>query len=140
MSKKHSRRLVSHNEKITAGNHKEAEKISQEEPNCEDQHNASSTGCLLRIFWMLVGNVVLTFCVLGIAQHRGSILSIADACFCVIVGFLLATRYFDIRHCGGTTTDGEPATLVHWRHYAMILGVVSMVLWIGAHIAAYYGT
>jgi hypothetical protein len=111
-----------------------------QEQNHEDRKHDSQAGCLLRIFWMLVGNAVLLFCAYGIAQHRSSVLSIADAFYWTLVASLLAARYVDIRYLHGTTAEGSPATLSHWRRYATVLGVVSTSLWLGAHAVAYFTT
>ena len=94
----------------------------------------------MRLFWMIIGNVILLFCASGIVQHRSTMFSMADAFYWAIVGSLLAARYVDIRHLFGTTADGDPATMAHWCRYATILGAVSTGLWLGAHVMAYYGT
>ncbi len=139
MTKKRPGRLEPQNEEIASENRKTTKEVVQDESKHEEHNKAPATGCLLRLFWMLVGNAILLFCILGIAQHRSSMLSIADVFYWAIVSSLLAARYIDIRHLGGTTADGDPATLAHWRRYAMVLGVVSMMLWLGAHVAAYCG-
>jgi len=107
-----------------------------EERKCEDQKYDPPAGCFLRVFWMLIGNVILLSCAYGIVQHRSSVLGMADAFFWAIVGFLLAARYVDIRHLNGSTADGAPATMAHWRRYATVLGVVATGLWLGAHAMA----
>ena len=111
-----------------------------EEQTYEDQKYDPPAGCFLRLFWMMIGNGILLFCAYGIIQHRSSVLSIADAFYWAIVGSLLAVRYVDIRYVYGLTAGGDPATTAHWRRYAMVLGVVSTGLWLGAHAIAYYGT
>ncbi len=111
-----------------------------EEQKYEDHKYDPPAGCLLRLFWMMIGNVILLLCAYGIIQHRSSVLSTADAFYWAIVGSLLAARYVDIRHLCGTTAEGDPATMAHWRRYATVLGVVSTSLWLGAHAIAYYGT
>ncbi len=87
---------------------------------------------------MMLGNAILLFCAYGIIQHRSSLFSIADAFYCGFVGSLVVARYVDIRHFKGLTANGEPASMVHWRRYAAILGVVTTVLWFVAHGIAYF--
>ena len=106
----------------------------------EEQKYDPPAGCFLRLFWMIIGNVILLSCAYGIIEHRSAVLSIADAFYWAIVGSLLAARYVDIRRFNGTTAGGDPATMAHWRRYAAVLGVVSMSLWLGAHAIVYYGT
>jgi len=57
-----------------------------------------------------------------------------DVLYWFTVGCLLAARYVDIRSLGGRTADGAPATMGHWRRYAVVLVVVSAVLWIVVHL------
>jgi hypothetical protein len=110
-----------------------------EEQKYENAKHDPPAGCLMRLFWMMIGNVILLLCAYRITQHQSSVLSIADAFYWTIVGSLLAARYVDIRCFCGTTADGDPATMAHWRRYARGLGVVSTALWLGAHAIAYYG-
>jgi hypothetical protein len=109
-----------------------------EEQKYEDHKYDPPAGCFLRLFWMTFGNVLLLACAYGITMHQTSLLSIADVLYWAMVGSLLAARYVDIRYLQGTTADGDPATLAHWRRYAAIVGVVSAILWLGAHTVAYY--
>jgi len=105
----------------------------------EEQKHDPPAGCLLRIFWMMIGNVMLLSCAYGIVQHRSGMLSIADAFYWAVVGSLLAARFIDIRDFCGTTAEGGPATMAHWRRYAVLLGVVATALWFVLHGIAYLG-
>ena len=109
-----------------------------EEQKYEDHEYASPAGCLLRLFWMMIGNVLLLFCAYGIIQHRSSVLSIADALYWAIVGSLLATRYVDIRYFHGTTGDGDPASLADWRRYTVLVVLVAVGLWLVARATAHF--
>jgi hypothetical protein len=94
----------------------------------------SGTSLLLRIFWMFIGNFVLIVSLLAIAMgEEEGFFSIADVVFWVAVPLIIAARYVDIARYGGTNADGEPATLAHWRRYAIGLAVLSVVLWGAAH-------
>jgi hypothetical protein len=39
----------------------------------------------------------------------------------------------DIRFLNGETGDGKPATLTHWRRYALLVGSVGLGAWLLAH-------
>jgi hypothetical protein len=104
----------------------------------EEQKYDPPAGCLLRISWMMVGNVVLLFCAYGITEHRSGVLSIADAFYWTLVGSLLAARYIDIRYLYGLTVDGDPASLDDWRRYAVFLVLVATGLWLVLHAVAYF--
>lgn len=94
------------------------------------------TGCLLRLCWMFVGNGVLLFSAIFIAQHPWKSLSAADLVYAAGVAFLLGTRFLDITRFQGTTATAEPATLAHWRRYALVVLAVSAGVWVGAHAVA----
>ena len=94
-------------------------------------------GCLLRLFWMMIGNVALAASAFGVAEDSALALGSADAIYWAVVGLLLAARYGDIRYFHGRTTDGSPATMAHWRRYAAVLVAVSTAIWLLAHTLAY---
>lgn len=97
-----------------------------------------SAGCLLRLFWMIIGNALLLFCLLAILERHARVLGIADAVYWITVGCLLAVRYADIRHFHGVTADGSPASMAHWRRYAVTVGAASLVLWLAVHAVTLY--
>jgi hypothetical protein len=108
-----------------------------ENHNNDEQTYEPPAGCLLRIFWMLLGNALLAGCALVVVQNRSSFFGIADAAYWATVASLLAARYVDIRHFRGTTAEGEPATMAHWRRYAVAVALVSACLWAVVHAIAY---
>ena len=109
-----------------------------EEQKYEDHKYDPPAGCFLRIFWMIIGNVILLSCAYGIIQHRSSLLSIADAFYWAIVGSLLAARYVDIRYLYGLTAEGDPASMADWRRYAVFLVLVATGLWLVVHAIAHF--
>jgi hypothetical protein len=95
------------------------------------------SGCLLRLGWMAFGNAAMLAFAIVIYEHRGSFLSWADAVFVAVVAATLGLRYADVRHFNGRTASGAPATMAHWRRYAVILVAAAVVLWALAHALAY---
>jgi hypothetical protein len=96
---------------------------------------AESMGCiagLVRITWLLFGNVVPFFLAVFIAQRSG--FSALDLFFWAAVAGLILLRYVDITRLGGLTGDGEPATLRHWRRYSLRLLLIFAVVWALAHL------
>jgi hypothetical protein len=88
----------------------------------------SPSGCLLRLFWMGLGNVALVLTALWIYQSAGW--SIADILFGVIPLLMIGSRYLDIvRHQGTTANGEEPATMAHLKRYALTLVMVAAALW-----------
>jgi len=76
-----------------------------------DSKPLTAGGCLVRLLWLLVGPAILVLSATVIAQHRGTFLSWADAVFGGTVLLLIAIRHLDLRHFGGLTGTGEPATV-----------------------------
>ena len=95
----------------------------------------SIVGCLLRLFWMLLGNTALFFCAFFIGSKPAAFLtfSVFDIVYGAAVTALLAARYIDIRHLNGATVFGTPASMSHYRRYALILIAASIGVWAAAH-------
>jgi len=105
----------------------------------EKREYESPLGPLVRLFWVLLGNAILAFCAVSIAQSDPGFGTAADAIFWTTVGCLMAARYVDIRYLGGYTAYGEPATMAHWRRYSVILAVISAAVWALVHAVARFG-
>lgn len=89
-------------------------------------------GCLLRLFWMALGNLAL----LGAAAFIGrrGAFSFLDAIYWLVVIALGAARYFDVVRFHGQTIEGEAATRDDLRRYLVRLLVLAIVLWAVAHV------
>jgi hypothetical protein len=85
---------------------------------------------------MLLGTASLALSTIIISQHR-SFLSVADAVFWTTVAACILLRYLDIKWMNGRTVTYEPATLRHWRRYAILMLVISPVVWGAAHGVAF---
>ena len=94
------------------------------------------TGCLVRLFWMGAGNLILALAVIAIAQnHSGPfVLAWIDLLYWLTAAALPIVRYVDIRFLHGATADNQPATISHWRRYTVAVLATSLVLWVGAHL------
>jgi hypothetical protein len=82
---------------------------------------------------MLIGNGALVLLGLAIAGQSAQLISLKDAAYWSLVPLVVAARYLDITRFEGATVYGEPATLQHWKRYALGFLVVSAALWLGAH-------
>ena len=90
-------------------------------------------GCLVRLCWMAFGNFALILIAVRIATMRGVALSVMDLAFWGTVALLIAVRYWDISKLKGLTVMYQPATMPHWRRYAIGLTLVSLAVWALAH-------
>lgn len=103
----------------------------------ESPKSGRISGCLVRLFWMGVGNLVLVLAAIGIYQNRaGFTLTTMDAILWGASLSLLVVRYVDVRYLAGETADNRPASMADWRRYAATVLGVSLVLWIGAHLVS----
>jgi hypothetical protein len=50
---------------------------------------------------------------------------------------MIIVRFLDIKFLDGQTAAGEPASIKHWRRYAIVLVVISAAIWAAAHTAVY---
>ncbi len=88
----------------------------------------------VRVFWMLLGNAIFLLAAISISRHKGETFHTADIIFWGTAVALIFVRYLDIKFYNGLTTTGQPASMVHWRKYAILLLICSTVIWILAHI------
>jgi len=100
------------------------------EPVSAQSEYQNPLGCLPRIFWMMVGNVALFMAALSVYTSAGW--SIADLAFWLIVGLLICARYVDIVRFKGKTTDGKPATMVHFKRYVLMVLLAGAAVWAAA--------
>jgi hypothetical protein len=88
---------------------------------------------LVRLFWMFMGPAILFFCATAIGIRKTASLGIVDAMFWLTAAALVLLRHIDIRRFDGQTCEGEPATMSHWRRYAVMLVGFSLLIWLIAH-------
>jgi hypothetical protein len=102
----------------------------------QDPSTSSASGCLARIFWTTLGNIVALLCVVWIVQSKG--FSAADLAYWLLIGSLIGVRYLDISRFQGAsfTSLDIRATLRDWRRYSAALLLVSLLVWLFAHIAS----
>ena len=105
--------------------------VNRPEPATSKQD--SIVGLLARIFWMLIGNMVLAISMIIIIQHKGSMFHAADLVFWITIAAIILVRYLDIKFWGGLTAAGGPATIANWNRYAAALLIGSAVVWVVLH-------
>ena len=103
----------------------------------ETPHVDSMSGCLVRLCWMALGNGALLLLGAHIAVSRQSFPAAVDLAFWLTVLFALGARYLDITRFHGQTVTCEPATLGHWRRYAVLMPLFSLGLWLLSHGLAF---
>ena len=101
--------------------------------NLETVAQTRAFGCLTRIYWMSFGNALPVFALIYIAKEKGKATWGIDVLFWLGIVSLVLFRLVDIQFCNGTTADGKPATIGHWRQYALIAFGIGLVGWGLAH-------
>jgi hypothetical protein len=104
-------------------------------PSPQGRGESRAVAVLARVYWMLIGLFPLAISAAWIAQSDHSP-SPADAVFLLSVLALIGVRYLDIAYLAGQTADGDSATLVHWRRYAIRTVAAATALWVGVTAAA----
>jgi hypothetical protein len=89
-----------------------------------------------RPFWMFLGNFALMICAANIFMGESSSTRTSDIVFWCVVPAMIIVRFLDIKFLDGQTSTGEPATLSHWFKYAILLIIISAIIWAVAHIVA----
>lgn len=99
---------------------------------------SSGTGCLVRIVWLLLGNLFLVLLLVHIGGRPTKALSGADALYGGLVAVIILLRYLDIAKLHGMTATGDkPATMIDWRRHALLLIIIAGIFWGLAHGWAY---
>lgn len=101
--------------------------------NASDASPTAPAGCLLRLVWTMGGSAAIYLALATIAATSTPLPSSLDLVVGVTVIVMLAARWLDITRCNGRTFNDEPATLGHWRRYAILLVSSTLVAWSLAH-------
>lgn len=110
--------------------------MSETSPNHAHTPPIAPAGCLLRVFWLLIGNAAIYLALATIAATRPPLPSPLDFVVGITLILMIAARWLDITRNDGRTASGEPATLRHWRRHAVMLVGVTLTAWALAHIIA----
>jgi hypothetical protein len=119
--------------KRTKRNHQD--EPSRREPDPPESPD-NNFGCLLRIYWMMLGNALVAIAAYKIVQSADE-LSLVDLFYWVFVASLVMARYVDIRFLSGRTSEGQPATTTDWRRYSFRVLAISATVWLVAHGLSY---
>jgi hypothetical protein len=99
----------------------------------QDQLNSECTsgaGCIMRLYWTLLGNGALALVFATLLLKHPKLPSLVDvACFLLVLS-LVCVRYIDIRYYKGETGDGKLATLTDWRRYSVLIVLGNVCLWL----------
>lgn len=93
-------------------------------------------GCLLRLVWTIAGIAAVYLSLALIVSNRPGLPSHLDAIVGVSLVLMLSARWFDITRFGGHTLSNTPATVAHFRRYAVLLVFTTLAAWTISHLLA----
>ena len=100
----------------------------------EETQAASDTGCLLRAFWMFLGNSELVLLLVLVSRMDSALLSIVSIGFWMVVGLIVYARYVDVTRYKGTTSEGDRcATLLDVKRSSTRQVIIAGAAWVLAH-------
>jgi hypothetical protein len=96
----------------------------------ENTQITSPVPLLARLFWSMVGPLILIF--LGIANLKSKTgwMSTADIAYFVVLAALIGARWLEFRGGNARTATGEPAAARHLQRYAWMTLVIGLGIWI----------
>jgi hypothetical protein len=96
----------------------------------------SGASTLLRLYWMLAGNIVVCLIAAAILREGSGSLIGLDAAYGAAVLSLIVSRYIDIVRFDGSRADGLPATAADLRRYTFRVSLIASIAWITIHASA----
>lgn len=108
--------------------------VPKSQPSVNSESGGGCLPALVRLTWIF-GSIALIYCALFIAQRKGPV--IADLILLVLTLALILVRYIDIRYLKGETRENKPATMKHWRRYALMMLIAGGLLYALAKFIAY---
>ena len=104
----------------------------QNQPNPE---HSSEAGCLIRLYWMFLGNAILFISLAYLLQNRPRFPSLLDVGCLLVLASLVAARYIDIRRFNGANGESNaPATMADWRKYTLFLVTGCVAAWLAIRV------
>lgn len=91
---------------------------------------------VMRVYWLVIGHLLIfSFGVAILMNHLQNNLLI-NCCFWVSVVLCPIARWVDIKRYKGQTSEGEPATMQHWKKYTLFVVGYAVPLWIAVQFLA----
>lgn len=93
----------------------------------------AASGCLLRLIWSIGGCAAIYLSLATIGATSPPLPSSLDLVVGVTLILMLVARWLDITRFSGRTFADEPASMHHWRRYAVLLVGSTLATWSLAH-------
>jgi hypothetical protein len=100
----------------------------------ESKGTTSVLVLLERLFWILVGPMILLALVVGIIRTGNGWLTATDFAYFGVLGGVMLARWLEFRSGQAQTAYGTPATTGDLRRYALGLAAVGLTVWVIANV------
>jgi len=98
------------------------------------QHHTPDAVGFARLFWMLLGPMILILLTLSIVSRGKSWFTVPDLAFFVFLCFLPLARWYEFHAGSPQTSTGEPASAYHLRRYALAAFIIGLAVWVAANV------
>jgi hypothetical protein len=100
--------------------------------------STSLTAVLARVFWMLLGPLLLLLMTFTVVQTGNGWSTTADFAFLGILGAMMLARWLEFRSGEAQTADGDPATPQDLRRYLIGVAGLGLSVWVAANVVGNY--
>lgn len=107
------------------------------EPPVVPDHTGEITsfGVLLaRIFWTLVGPLLMLLLLYAIVESGRGWLTVWDIIFLAAIPLLVLTRWIEFRSGAATSATGEATSSADFRRYARMAPPLALAAWVLANV------
>ncbi len=91
-----------------------------------------------RVFWMLVGPMLLIPITFKVIEYGNGWLTAFDFAFLGVLVALVLARSFEFFKGHPLTAEGTPATPAHLRKYVFAIAAIGVPIWVAANVLGNY--
>jgi hypothetical protein len=99
-----------------------------------NQPTTSVLVCFSRVFWMILGPMMIAVLTFTIIRIGNGWFTFADFAFLAALGTLLLARWMEFRGGDPHTATGGPASRGHLRRYALTALPLGLGVWVFANV------
>ena len=89
---------------------------------------------LARIFWMMIGPMILVLLVMGVAGTGTGWFTGHDIAFLIVVAVTVLARWYEFRSGNPLASTGDPATPDVLRRYVVCVSLIGLGVWVVANV------
>jgi hypothetical protein len=89
---------------------------------------------IARMYWLVLGHITVILLGVAIFTNQLHYQLLFNLLYLIAAVACSVARFVDIKYYKGTTTEGEPCTMAHWRRYSIFVAAYAVPLWIAVQI------